>query len=379
MKNRYSNSCCNHNIPTHFCRPEDLWLQVRLTSADGANTAELVFALKFHVYGHPECVIVEKKQLMQAGGNHYALLNEKDFAHGWLFCEANILEEADDNPNVRKSVKVSCNTGILLPGCGCDGHSPSACTCEDKGYTITITRVDSLPEVPQMEELSDVNYLGHVVDASLLPQAEQPSWALVGTLSAARPYFYYVAEYIPQGYSQGWNDVSQDLGTYDLTEGRDVYQTNLFTRFASYGQIDGASVTKEDVQEAGRIINAISTTKVVSMFYRPTESSFKHFGTLDCYYNENTTEFGCYLPTADGYVIARCNLQKPSTWALVNAASGAGDGTGEGATSYNQLKNRPAINNVTLAGNLRPHELGLLSIEDTYADAPDTTDYKDVF
>ena len=148
MKNRYSNSCCNHNIPTHFCRPDDLWLQVELTSADGANTSELVFALKFHVYGHPECVIVKKEQLIQAGGNHYALLNEKDFAPGWLFCEANILEAVNDNPNVRKPVKVCCNTGILLSGCGCDGHAPSVDACEDKGYTMKITRVESLPEEP---------------------------------------------------------------------------------------------------------------------------------------------------------------------------------------------------------------------------------------
>lgn len=233
-------------------------------------------------------------------------------------------------------------------------------------------------EVPEMEKLSDVNYLGHLADATLLPHAEQPSWALVGNLEAARPYFFYVEGFVPDGYKPGWNDLSQVLGTYDLTIGKDAYQTNLFTRFTSYEQINGAGVTKEDIQEVKRIINAISQNKVVSLFFQPSESNIHHFGTLDCYYNESQTEFGCYLPTQDGYVIARCNISKPTAWALVNAASGTG-GSGEGVTSYNQLKGRPAINGVTLSGNHPAYDLGLVTIKDTFVDALDNTEYQDFF
>lgn len=238
--------------------------------------------------------------------------------------------------------------------------------------------IESFAAPLKIEKLSDVNYLGHVADSGLLPEVDQPSWALVGNLEASRPYFYYVAKFVPPGYQQGWNDLSQVLGTYDLTIGKDAYQTNLFARFASYAQINGASVTKEDVQEVKQIINAISTNKVVSIYYQPSESNVNHFGTLDCYYNESKTEFGCYLPTEDGYVIARCNVDKPTTWALVNAASGNGS-TGEGITNYNQLKGRPAINGVTLSGNHPAYDLDLVTIKDTFGDTSDQTDYQDFF
>lgn len=234
-------------------------------------------------------------------------------------------------------------------------------------------------EVPQLEKLSDVNYLGHVADAGLLPEVEQPSWALVGNLEASRPYFYYVIGFVPAGYQQGWNDLSQVLGTYDLTVGKDVYQTNLFARFTSYDTINGAEVTPEDIKEVKKIIHAISINKIVSIYFQPSESNIRHLGTLDCYYNESETEFGCYLPTQDGYVIARCNVDKPTTWALVNAASATGGGSGEGVTNYNQLKGRPAINGVTLSGNHNPFDIGLMTLKDTFVDAPDKTEYQDFF
>ena len=87
-------------------------------------------------------------------------------------------------------------------------------------------------EVPQMEKLSDVNYLGHVTDASLLPNQTQPSWALVGSLKQARPYFYYVEGFVPKGYVAGWNDVSTVLGTYDLTADKvSIYDFHLLTEY----------------------------------------------------------------------------------------------------------------------------------------------------
>ena len=87
-------------------------------------------------------------------------------------------------------------------------------------------------EVPEMEKLSDVNYLGHVADPSLLTHQTQPSWALVGSLKAARPYFYYVEGFVPQGYTAGWNDVSSVLGTYDLTSDKvSIYDFHLLTEY----------------------------------------------------------------------------------------------------------------------------------------------------
>ena len=117
----------------------------------------------------------------------------------------------------------------------------------------------------------------------------------------------------------------------------------------------------------------------MSIFFQPSESNIRHFGTLDCYYNNSNTEFGCYLPTQDGYVIARCNVDKPTTWALVNEASGTGGGSSEGVTHYNQLKGRPAINGVTLSGNHPAYDLDLVTIKDTFVDAPDKTEYQDFF
>lgn len=214
-------------------------------------------------------------------------------------------------------------------------------------------------EVPKMEKLSDVNYLGHVADATLLPEQEQPAWALVGNIEAARPYFYYVEDFVPKGYQQGWNDISQDLGTYDLTALNEVYHTKLLSRFGSYEQIDGAAVTEQDIQEIARIIKAVQNNKTVSFFYEPDEVTFNYFGTLDCYYNSSKTEFGCYLPTSDGYVIARCNISKPDKWALVLSSC---DNEVSNSKNYNSLKGRPAINGVTLSGNHKPSELDLATL-----------------
>lgn len=87
-------------------------------------------------------------------------------------------------------------------------------------------------EVPQMEKLSDVNYIGHVADASLLTNQSQPSWALVGSLKTARPYFFYVEGFVPKGYVAGWNDVSSALGTYDLTADKiSIYDFSLLTEY----------------------------------------------------------------------------------------------------------------------------------------------------
>ena len=56
-------------------------------------------------------------------------------------------------------------------------------------------------EVPKMETLNDVNYIGHVATSEALPdKMEQPSWALVGSVKETKPYFYYVEGFVPKGY-----------------------------------------------------------------------------------------------------------------------------------------------------------------------------------
>lgn len=87
-------------------------------------------------------------------------------------------------------------------------------------------------EVPQIEKLSDVNYIGHVPDASMLTSQAHPAWALVGNLKESRPYFFYVEGFVPKGYTPGWNDVSDVLGTYDLTVDKvSIYDFSLVTEY----------------------------------------------------------------------------------------------------------------------------------------------------
>lgn len=213
---------------------------------------------------------------------------------------------------------------------------------------------------PLKLENMDINYLGHFTSSDLLIDCNQPSWALVGKLNEAEPWFFYTEDAIPAGSQYGWNNMSDILGKYNLlTSSKEVYHTTLFDRFTSYQQIDGASVTKEDITEINNIIGAIKTNKSVSFYYNPSKTTFNYFGTLDCYFNETETEFGCYIPTEDGYVVARCNLSNPNQWSLVR-----GQSTGEGTsvTNYNQLKERPSINGVTLTGNHNPAELDLATV-----------------
>ena len=356
---------------------------------------------------------------------------------------------------------------------------------------------------PLRLENMDINYKGHFPSEETLPDCNKPSWALVGNLKEAEPWFFYTEDAIPTGFQNGWNNLSDILGTYDLTKDKisifdfsliseynvshnhkqianvfnqewlaipyrswepqfiqvkkykkgdvvnmhgytlysfrattdiqniapfveketnaftfeealsvtpesyhipgikltfvnrmdgkaytfffrgesadlwndvqswqiidytandEVYRTNLFDRFHSYEDIDGAEVTEYDLQEVERIIKAIKSNKVVSFYYDPDKSSVTHFGTLDCYLNETQSEFGCYISTVDGYFIARCNVRDPKTWSLVRLSSGGGGSTTTG--SYNELTDRPSINGNLLTGNMSSEELGLPNKED---------------
>lgn len=67
--------------------------------------------------------------------------------------------------------------------------------------------------------LLNTNYAGHFPSSDLLPVdgLTQPSWALVGPLTQAEPWFFYVEPTVPVGYAEGWNNLQSLLGTYDLT------------------------------------------------------------------------------------------------------------------------------------------------------------------
>jgi hypothetical protein len=82
---------------------------------------------------------------------------------------------------------------------------------------------------PRSIPLFNTNYAGHFASPDLLPAegVDKPSWAFVGQLDAAVPYMFYVPPYVPSGFSEGWNDMSSLLGTYDLT----ANVISLFDRF----------------------------------------------------------------------------------------------------------------------------------------------------
>lgn len=60
------------------------------------------------------------------------------------------------------------------------------------------------------------NFIGYYADSGSLPSVSLPCWALVGDLGTAKPYAYYTGT-VPSGFSEGWNDLSGKLGTYDFT------------------------------------------------------------------------------------------------------------------------------------------------------------------
>ena len=72
-------------------------------------------------------------------------------------------------------------------------------------------------EIEKLKYFSKNPFVGYFDTEVNLPARTEPAWALVGDLATAKPYAYYVAENAPDGYSEGWNDLSSVLGTYDFT------------------------------------------------------------------------------------------------------------------------------------------------------------------
>ena len=72
----------------------------------------------------------------------------------------------------------------------------------------------------RQEVFPNDSYLGHFPTAENLPSGNRFAWAFVGDLDSAHPYFYYTKDFVPEGYQKGWNDMTEQFGTYQLAPGR---------------------------------------------------------------------------------------------------------------------------------------------------------------
>lgn len=88
----------------------------------------------------------------------------------------------------------------------------------------------------KVSALSGINspFVGYVDSASNLISQTSPAWALVGDLSAAKPYAYYVSGNVPNGFTEGWNDLSTILGTYNFTDMLYMSKQSAYIRNTGY-------------------------------------------------------------------------------------------------------------------------------------------------
>lgn len=157
MKNRYNNNDCgcgNHDPrPCPPPRPtvgNGQNIRVNIKSVNGTSMDDLVFVLKFYVYGCHEEITLHKHQLYTAKGKYYALLNDKYFPQGWLMCDIEVFEPMPGWPNGMKPSSLKCNTNIPLGDCF---NLPYTMDCgmmpNSKGYVngfkVTFEKVDDLP------------------------------------------------------------------------------------------------------------------------------------------------------------------------------------------------------------------------------------------
>lgn len=124
------------------------------------------------------------------------------------------------------------------------------------------TNIDTLTTKVNALSGIDSPFVGYYDEASKLPTQTSAAWALVGDLATAKPYAYYVSGNVPSGYSEGWNDLSAALGTYDFTE------------LSGY-------VKKEDY--------LVGETYTKETFPNPSVGLFKSDGTLNTSYSDYRT------------------------------------------------------------------------------------------
>lgn len=156
MINRYSNNCCNQDASCDCRKPGDVFLKVEIDSASGVSMDDMPFILKFYVYGNPQFRYFNKCQLKKANGKYYVVLNDNEFASGWLFCDVELLESVENWPDIKRPVHIKCNTGILLGVCcSADCIVPNVGQCGGDGYNVKVTRVDPVIFDPEEEETEE--------------------------------------------------------------------------------------------------------------------------------------------------------------------------------------------------------------------------------
>ena len=118
----------------------------------------------------------------------------------------------------KKAAKTDVNTAINKVkselNSDIEGNSSDISDLQSSVGTLSV-KVSALSGI-------DSPFVGYFDSAGKLPVRTEPAWALVGDLATAKPYAYYIAGNIPNGYVAGWNDLSNILGTYDFTEVNEV-------------------------------------------------------------------------------------------------------------------------------------------------------------
>lgn len=164
MKNRYDNNgCgCGHHDPRPCPPPRPtigngMNIRVNIKSVNGTPMDELLFVLKFRVFGCPEEITLHKHQLYTANGKYYALLNDKYFPQGWLMCDIEIFEPMPGWPNGMKPASLRCNTNLTIGNCfdmpyPMEGGMMPNAKGYINGFKVTFTKVDDLPVEEEEEE-----------------------------------------------------------------------------------------------------------------------------------------------------------------------------------------------------------------------------------
>lgn len=169
MKNRYDNNgCgCGHHDPRPCPPPRPtigngMNIRVNIKSVNGTPMDELLFVLKFRVFGCPEEITLHKHQLYTADGKYYALLNDKYFPQGWLMCDIEIFEPMPGWPNGMKPASLRCNTNLAIGNCfdmpyPMEGGMMPNAKGYINGFKVTFTKVDDLPVEEDSEDSGDNN------------------------------------------------------------------------------------------------------------------------------------------------------------------------------------------------------------------------------
>lgn len=167
MKNRYDNGCGCHHEPRPCPPPKPtigngMNIRVNIKSVNGTPMDELMFVLRFRVFGCPEEITLHKHQLYTAKGKYYALLNDKYFPEGWLMCDIEVFEPMPGWANGMKPASLRCNTNLAIGNCFDIPYPMEAGMMPNakgyvNGFKVTFEKVDDLPVEEEEEEDNNDN------------------------------------------------------------------------------------------------------------------------------------------------------------------------------------------------------------------------------